>query len=138
MTLYQPSLSEDLHDYISWLRRYLRSRFYLVFSRFEGGKDVIVDLLYKRRGKYARPILHALMFVILFFGITLGPLIIKNNVSAETTDSTPSSVLMSAGGSDFGEGVNTIQGEDVLKYRGGEIYEHVVKDGETLRSIADK
>lgn len=118
----------------------MRSRSYVIFSRFEWVKDIIVDLLYKRRGKYARPILHTLMLVLLFFGITLGPLIIKNNVSAEgSSDSTPSSVLMNASGQDLGSvGLNTVQGEDVLKYRGGEIYQHTVKENETLRSIADK
>jgi len=138
MTIRQPSLKEDLSDYIHWLRRYLKYRSYSLFSRFEWLKDLIVDLLYKRRGKYARPILHTLMFVILFFGITLGPLIIKNNVLAESSDATPSSVLMSASGEASGSGVNTIQGEEVLKYRGGEIYQHEVKEGETLKSIAEK
>lgn len=138
MTLHQPSLSEDLWEYLSWLRRYLKYRLYSLFSRFEWGKGIFVDLLYKRRGKYSRPILHTLMFVILFFGITLGPLIIKNNVSADTGDATPSSILMSASGEASGSGINTIQGEDVLKYRGGEIYQHLVKEGETLKSIADK
>ncbi len=139
MTLYQPTLREDITDYIHWGRRYLRSRLYTLFSKFEGIKDILVDPLYRRRGKYARPILHTFLFVILFFGITLGPLIIKNNVSAESaSDATPSSVLMSSTGEDLASsGINTIQGEDVLKYRGGEIYSHIVKDGETLKSIAD-
>lgn len=140
MTFSQPTLREDLADYIQWCRRYSRSRLYSLFSRFEGAKDILVDPLYRRRGKYARPILHTFMFVILFFGITLGPLIIKNNVSAEgANDATPSSVLMSSTGQDLASsGINTIQGEDVLRYRGGEIYSHEVKNGETLRSIADK
>ncbi len=138
MTIRQPSLKEDVVDYTSWLRRYLKYRSYSLFSRFEWAKDIVVDLLYKRRGKYARPILHTLMFVILFFGITLGPLIIKNNVLADSSDATPSSVLMSASGEASGSGVNTIQGEEVLKYRGGEIYQHEVKEGETLKSIAEK
>src|SRR5260221_8332965 len=117
MTLYQPSLREDVSDYIHWGRRYLRSRLYNLFSKFEGAKDILVDPLYRRRGKYARPILHTFLFVILFFGITLGPLIIKNNVSAESaSDATPSSVLMSSTGEDLASsGINTIQGEDVLK-----------------------
>lgn len=139
MTIHQSSLREDISDYTQWCRRYLRSRLYALFSKFEGAKDILVDPLYKRRGKYSRPILHTFMFVILFFGITLGPLIIKNNVAAEgVDDATPSSVLMSASGQDLGSSeINTIQGEDVLKYRGGEIYTHTVKEGETLKSIAD-
>lgn len=138
MTLHQPTFNEDIADYFQWLRRYLKYRLYGIFSHFERFKDFFVDLLYKRRGKYARPILHTLMFVILFFGITLGPLIIRNNVLADTGDATPSSVLMSASGEASSSGVNTLSGEDVLKYRGGEIYQHGVKEGETLKSIADK
>src|SRR5258708_24514537 len=118
MTLYQPTLREDITDYIHWGRRYLRSRLYTLFSKFEGAKDILVDPLYKRRGKYARPILHTFLFVILFFGITLGPLIIKNNVSAEgANEQTPSSVLMSSTGQDLASSeINTVQGEDVLRY----------------------
>jgi hypothetical protein len=141
MTFDNPSLREEVSQFWVWFRSYLKLRSYWLFSHFEKVKDIIVDLLYKRRGKYSRPFLHTLTLVILFFGITLGPFIVKNNVGADTTnDETPSSVLMNATGTDVvgGEGLTTIQGEDVLRYRGGEIYEHTVKQGETIRSIADK
>jgi murein DD-endopeptidase MepM/ murein hydrolase activator NlpD len=139
MTLNQPTIKEDIADFQVWIRWYIKTRSYNIFSKFEFVKDIVVDLLYKRRGKYARPILHTLTVVLLFFGITLGPLIVKNNALAENSDATPSSVLMNSSGQDIeASGINTIQGEDVLRYRGGEIYQHTVQQGETLKSIAEK
>lgn len=138
MTISNPTLKEDLTDFIAWGRWYIKTRGYAFFSKFEFGKDLIVDLLYRQRGKYARPVLHTLTLVILFFGITLGPMIVKNSAEAQNSDNSPSSVLMNTSGQDVANGVTTVQGEDVLKYRGGEIYQHTVSSGETLKSIANK
>lgn len=140
MTTSTPSLISELKTFNRFMRLYLKVRAYALFSRFESVKDVIVDLLYKRRGKYARPILHTLMFVMLFFGITLGPLIIKNQTAEATAEDTlPSGVLLNSSGQEIsGSGLITIQGEEVFRYRGGEIFEHEVQSGETLQSIAQK
>lgn len=134
------SLRDELRLFNSFLRRHFKKRAYTLFSRFEAVKDIIVDLLYKRRGKYARPFLHGLMFVILFVGITLGPLIVKSQATEGTNlEALPSNVIMSSSGQDVGMGgVVTTQGEEVAKYRGGEVITHTVVEGETLSTIAKK
>ncbi len=123
-----------------FFRKYWKVRAYALFSKFEFGKDIIVDLLYKRRGKYARPVLHTLMFITLFFGITFGPLLIQSQTAEATSEDTlPSGVLLNSSGQEIaGSGLVTVQGEEVFKYRGGEIFEHEVASGETLQSIAKK
>lgn len=134
------TLLADYKEFNVWLKKYFKARTYVLFSHFEAVKDVVTGLLYKRRGKYARPFLHTLVLVMLFVGITIGPLIVKNNALAITSqDTLPSGVLMSTSGQDInGGGLATVESEDVLHYRGGEIYNHTVQAGETLRSIADQ
>ncbi|PWU22590.1 hypothetical protein C5B42_05720 [Candidatus Cerribacteria bacterium 'Amazon FNV 2010 28 9'] len=138
MTSDKPTTAQELSHFFQWARWYGKTRIYTLFSRFEWVKDSAVNPLYKRRGKYARPILHTLTLALLFFGITLGPLIVRNNAEAQNSDATPSSVLMNSSGQDLGGGINTLEGEDVLKYRGGEIYNYTVVSGDTLQSIANK
>lgn len=116
---------------------YTKRRGYRWFSRFEYGKDMIVDLLYKQRGKYSRPFLHTGMMGLLVFGITFGPLIVEEGVASETTPQVlPSGVLTSA--TDYGANMTTVQGKEVAQFRGGEILEHTVEEGETLSSIAER
>lgn len=131
----------DLGEFHDFIRRYFKERVYRVFSRFETVKDIVVDLLYQKRGKYARPALHVFLFFTLFFGITIGPTIVASSQAAEGTvqDTLPSGVLLSASGQEIdSNGLLTQQGEEVSRYRGGEIFEHTVESGETLGSIATK
>ncbi len=134
------SILAQFKTFNQFFKRYWKVRAYALFSKFEFLKDLVVDLLYKRRGKYARPVLHTLLFVTLFFGITLGPLILKNETAEATApDTLPSGVLLDSSGQEIGgTGIVTVQGEDVFKYRGGEIFEHEVSQGETLQTIAKK
>ncbi|MEP7166795.1 MAG: M23 family metallopeptidase [Candidatus Woesebacteria bacterium] len=140
MTSDTQSLASALRAFNDFLRLYLKMRSYALFSRFETVKDWIVDLLYRKRGKYARPVLHLFLFVTLFFGITVGPSIVRSQAAEGTVaDTLPSGVLLTASGQEVDTGgFQTIQGDDVSRYRGGEVYEHTVESGETLKSIADK
>ncbi len=129
-----PPLAREVGEFAAFLRRYTKLRGYKWFVKFENGKDVIVDLLYKQRGKYARPFLHFGTIGLVFLVITIGPYILSQ--SEENQGSTASSGVMMANayGSDF----NTLQSEDVRQYRGGEIITHIVSEGETLSSIAQR
>ncbi len=132
-----PQLLKDLGEFSKYARGYSRRRGYAWFSRFESGKDVIVDLLYKQRGKYARPFLHSGMMGLLVFGITFGPMIVEETSASEEQSSVlPGGVLTSI--TDYGSNITTVQGKEVAQFRGGEILEHTVGEGETLSSIATK
>ena len=129
--IHKPSLRSEFKAFLKFFQKYLKKRFYTHFLRFEVVKDVVVDLLYKKRGKYARPFLHAGMMSMLFVGITVGPIILKEVSAEETiTDALPSGVLTSA--TEYGQSMTTTQGKEVLEYRGGEVIEHEVKEGETV------
>ncbi|HAV15483.1 MAG TPA: hypothetical protein DCX25_04085 [Candidatus Pacebacteria bacterium] len=136
MSVYEKhSFMQELRTFSVFFMRYVRTRLYSFFAQFEKLKDVIVDLLYKRRGKYTRPFLHIVMTVIAFVGITLGPLILqKVNAGDRVPDELPSGVLSSA--TDSSQAMTTVQGREVVQYRGGEVITHEVKNGETVESIA--
>ena len=74
---------EDWHEYGVFLRMYFRLRGYNWFARLEMGKDFLVDLLYRKRGRYARPFLHFGTIGLVFLLITAGPLILQENNEEE-------------------------------------------------------
>lgn len=136
-----PSISalqrlKPIQDYFKFLRRYFSARGYGFFSHFEGGKDVLVDLLYKKRGKYARPFLHFGLVGLAFLVITLGPIILQGSEQEIKPNTAPLGVMQSAAAQS--ESFYTLQSEEVRQYRGGEVITHTVQDGETLSSIASR
>jgi murein DD-endopeptidase MepM/ murein hydrolase activator NlpD len=121
--------------YLRFLYRYIRLRGYKWFAKFESMKDVVVDLLYKQRGKYTRPFLHFGTIAMIFLVITFGPIILQQTKKEENGNST-TAVLNSAFA--YGNDLSTNQSEEVQRFHGGEVTVHVVEDGETLSSVAQK
>ncbi len=133
--MYESSWWRDFLEFLRFARGYTRSRLYVKFSYFEKAKDILVDLLYKRRGKYARPFLHTGMMFLIFFGVAFGPFILdRARAEDQVPDTLPSGVMQSV--TDVNS-FSTEQGKEVAEYRGGEIIEHEVKSGETVASIAN-
>lgn len=130
LRLRAPQVLRDILAYLSFLRWYFRSRVYRWFVQFEVFKDVLVDLLYKKRGKYVRPFLHFGTIGLIFFAITVGPIIFTSSNEQEQVSS--NILTTPVYGSDF----LTKQAEEVRQFRGGEIITHVVSAGETISSIA--
>jgi murein DD-endopeptidase MepM/ murein hydrolase activator NlpD len=130
LRLRAPQVMKDISEYLAFLKWYLRSRVYKWFAKFEIFKNLLVDLLYKKRGKYVRPFLHFGTIGLIFFAIIIGPVIFTSGAEQQRA---ASNVLSSvAYGSDF----LTKQAEEVRQFRGGEIIVHVVAEGETISSIA--
>lgn len=126
----------ELREYLAFLYNYFRRRGYRWFAKFEVFKDAIVDLLYRRRGKYARPFLHFGTIALVFAVITFGPFVIRQTKRDQNPGLGNVGVLKSALA--YGTDLSTSQSEDVKQFRNGEIVIHVVEDGETLSSIASK
>ncbi len=122
--------------FLQFLRTYIYKRGYVIFSYTELLKDLIVGILYKRRGKFARPFLHTALTSILFVGITFGPLLVKQATAEESIAPTiPSAVIRTSTGD---TAFITESSEEVVRFRGGEVIEHVVEPGETVASVAQK
>lgn len=118
-----------------FFRQYVYKRGYIFFSYIELIKDLVVGILYKRRGKFARPFLHTALMSVLFVSITFGPLLVSEATAEEEVDAVASNVLRTATGD---TPFVTQQSEEVLRFRGGEVIEHTVSEGETLASIANQ
>ena len=126
---------EDLKAFFGFLRAYSKHRFYSLFVVFEKVKDVVVDALYKQRGKYTKPFLHFGTIALTFLMVTLGPVFLSSNEEdQQETLTSPVLSVATAKAPDF----YTLQAEEVRQYRGGEVIEHIVGEGETLSSIAER
>lgn len=123
---------QDWRDFFNFLYKYLRMRAYAGFSKFEKIKDVLVDLLYRKRGRYARPFLHFGTLLLMFGAIALGPIVFAQEEANSETDAR-GLLAMSEEVSMY-----TQQAEEVRQFRGGEITTHIVESGETLSSIAQR
>ncbi len=124
----------DIGLFFKFLHSYTRSRLYRWFLRFEVVKDVIVDFLYKKRGKYVRPFLHFGTIGLIFLVITVGPLVFNRSDEDGQSEDLRGVLTTAAYGSSF----YTQQAEEVRQFRGGEIITHVVQEGETLSTIAQR
>ncbi len=129
-----PALIKEIPEFINFLNSYLKLRGYGWFERLELSKDFLVDILYMKRGKYARPFLHFGMVSLLALAVTFGPLILNQPDIEQMQSSTPILTTATAYAPDF----YTLQAEAVRQYRGGEIITHVVKEGDTLSSIGEQ
>lgn len=119
--------------YFRFLHRYVRTRGYSLFSRFEVLKDHLVDLLYRKRGRYARPFLHLGTLLLVFSAIIVGPVIFARDDVGEDGQIRGVLDTDTTGGSMY-----TQQAEEVKQFRGGEVISHVVQEGETLSTIAER
>ena len=125
-------LRGEIASFMQFLVRYSKLRTYHWFKQFESAKDVLVDLLYRKRGRYVRPFLHVGTIGLIFLVITVGPVIFA---SEEAGGPQGQGLLETATG---GTSFYTQQAEEVRAFRGGEITIHVVSDGETLSSIGER
>lgn len=130
-----PKALNEFLLYLQFLRKYLKKHAYAIFAYFEGSKDVLVDILYKKRGRYSRTFLHIGVTTIGFILVLFGPVILEESEDEKYgIKTTPILSTAKSAAQDF----YTLQAEEVSKYRGGEIIKHVVEEGETISSIAER
>lgn len=122
---------KNLHDYLTFLKAYFQHKFFRSFSRFEKGKDVLVDTLVQKRGKYVRPFLHTSMSGLFLIGLLLAPLI-RSAFPDEKYDTGNNFQVL---------GINSLEEatrtEVSVKPRDS-IVNYLVQPGDTLSSIALK
>ena len=126
---------QELPDFFRFLHRYVKNRGYGWFVQFEKIKDLVVDALYKQRGKYTRPLLHVGMIGLIFGMVIIGPKIL-NKIDEPKRAVVAGPVLSTAKA--YAPDFYTLQAEEVRQYRGGEVLIHVVVEGETISKIAER
>ncbi|MCL2110060.1 M23 family metallopeptidase [Microgenomates group bacterium] len=125
-------LARDIGLYRRFVIKYIKSRIYVPFSKFELGKDTLVGALYKKRGKYAHLVSHVGMILLVFILVMAGPVVLEQNNEGVGAGLT---VVMA---NDDELSMYTIRAEDVQRYRGGEVVVHTAREGETLEEIAQR
>ncbi|MFH2085307.1 MAG: peptidoglycan DD-metalloendopeptidase family protein [bacterium] len=116
------------------LLRYVTKHAYRAFFRFEAGKDIVAGVLYRKRGKYARPFLHSGMMALIFFGVILGPKFVQSSLAGESVREDSVSGTSTLGVSLDSTGIVTLESEKPWN----QVSEYTVKEGDSLSSIAAK
>lgn len=131
----KPSLREDFWQFFCCLGRYSRKKVLKSFRLFEAGKSKMAVVLYRQRGRYSRPFVHSGMMLLIVIGVTLGPVLIKENFPGLTESSwhqAEATVILSAT-----KGEMETSTLESIKPR-SEIIEYTVKEGDTVSMIAEK
>ncbi|MFC1727441.1 peptidoglycan DD-metalloendopeptidase family protein [Patescibacteria group bacterium] len=132
-----PSFWRDLKDFFLCLVRYSKSKTLKFFHFFEGLKSKVAARLYWQRGRYARPFVHSGMALLIFGGLTIGPILISETFPGLTDNpwqnALPPSAVLSAAIETEMETATLVS----IKPRAENI-EYEVKTGDTVSGIAEK
>jgi len=120
----------DVREYIKFLGRYLPERTMQFLEGFESGKDVVVEGLTAKRGRYTRPFLHTGMTGLFLVGLLLAP-IITQAVSNEEELGKGGTILGMT--MDYLDTTTSVS----IKPRDG-VVTYIVQTGDTVSSIAKK
>ncbi|MGB9911627.1 MAG: peptidoglycan DD-metalloendopeptidase family protein [Microgenomates group bacterium] len=127
------NLGKDLLEFLkSWLN-YFRYHFRQLFFLFEKIKSSVANLLYRQRGKLAKPFVHSGMALLFFGGIVFGPILVEENFTNPWEKEISYPQVLSAEENLEMETSTLI----TIKPR-AEIVEYTVKPGDTISSIAEK
>lgn len=137
--MHKSTLLQEFQEFWLFLWDYVFRRLRVGFKAFETSKGSIVDVLYRRRGKYARPFVHTSMIGFVFIGVTLGPVVFNEQTDSLAASELPQGQVLGMTTEDVSAyGTSTISGQGVVEYRGGEIVDYEVKEGETISQIAQQ
>ena len=116
------------------LSSYLIKILHLSFIRFESGKSIFATILYRQRGKMARRLIHSGMAGLAALGVMIAPVIAQEfpGTSVDPWEIPSASSVLSASIGD--PEVMT----DVSNKLRDKAVEYIVKEGDTVSSIADK
>lgn len=127
------SLGQDLWQFLCCGGRYLKYRASQLFSFFEQIKSNFASRLYQQRGRWARPFIHSGMALLVVGGITLGPILIEENLSNPWRQEVAPSSVLSATTAESLETLTLVS----AKPR-SEVIEYKVLPGDTVSTIAEK
>jgi len=127
-------LGEDLKSFFIAYFNFFKNLLSSLFWYFESVKNFFTGLLYRKRGRWARPFAHFFLALFLFLGIALTPKIEKalKDKSIQWNTYSPSSAYATY--SQEEKSVTTIESS----HQRGEILTYTVRDGDTVSSIAEK
>ncbi len=123
----------DWREFLSAYSRFFSSKGKIFFQQLEQGKKLIASLLYRQRGRFAQPFSHLWLGVLLLLGILLSP-VIEEKLRGEAMSWQEAGMQTEVlGGVRYLSAATFVSGE-----ARGEVVEYVVKEGDTVSSIAKK
>jgi len=123
----------DWQEFFQAYGRFFYTRSRQFFAWIEKGKKLFSSLLYRQRGRFAQPISHLWLGFLLLLGIFLSPTIEeKLRGEAMGWEEVASSSMSVLGGAEYFSASTFLGGAR------GEVVEYVVKEGDTVSSIAKK
>lgn len=125
-------LGRDAGEYAKLWWNFWYGRGYRVFAKFEGVKDVVARLLYRQRGRFARPFVHAGMAGLVAMGMTLAPVLAQSlpGVEKELPGEGPAVSVMEVISDETATQISDKVRDKVLEY--------TVAGGDTVTGIAEK
>lgn len=130
---YYRKFLSDLRDFAVFFSSYLYKRLFRSFYRFESAKDVVVEGLVTKRGKYVRPFLHSSMTGLVLIGLTLAPILRGALPKEDKSDGGMGGAIL--GVTSIAEAATTT--EVSIKPRDS-VVSYIVQPGDTLSGIAQK
>ena len=129
-----PPLVSDVKVFARDLRIYLSNNIERFLGKLFFGKGVVVTALYKKRGKYTRPIIHLGMSGLAGLSMIIAPIVAQEFPGTSVDPWTIPQSTTSVSASTQGVEISTNFSEDVR----GEIVDYTVQKGDTVGSIAAK
>jgi len=126
------SLGRDLRQFFIALFVYLKEKVFKAFHFFEKSKSSMAAGLYQQRGRFVRPFIHSGMAFLIVGGITLGPILVSENLSNPWQEEANAQEILSSATEETG--TSTLVS---IKPR-AEVFEYEVKGGDTVSTIAEK
>lgn len=129
----EANLFKEILEFFQVWFRYFRYRLRSFFYLFERFKSFFAAVLYRQRGRLAKPFVHSGMALMVLGGVVLGPTIIEENFYNPWSKEASSPQVLSAMAAEDMETSTLI----TLKPR-AEIIEYTVQSGDTISTIAEK
>jgi len=128
----------DLKDFCRFLKDYLIDRIVDFIADFEAGKDVVVDGLTAKRGRYTRPFLHTGMTGLFLVGLLLAP-VITQAVGEDPNAASGKGGLSVQAGVILGMGADSLDTTTSVSIKPRDsVVIYLVQSGDTISSIANK
>jgi len=128
-------MSYFLDSFSSYLRAwylFFKKRLFFLFSFLEGAKTTMAQFLYRQRGRFSRPVSHFSVGILVILVIALSPFVSLEKKGEG--DGNQVLGIMDANLEVMGMGPTETS---TLQYRGG-VMDYIVKEGDTVSSIAQK
>lgn len=128
--------TRDVKDWLTFLKLYFHKRIMIAAVHFEKGKDVLVDILLTKRGRYSKHFLNT-SFLFLVAGAIIGGPVIAEYYPTVRRDqgSSPNASTYDMPAPNPEDFTTTTVASDKPRF---EIIDYEVVKGDTLASIADK